>query len=303
MAVYQNIAQTIGNTPIVRLVGFEKKGGAQIFAKLESRNPGGSVKDRIALAMVEDAEKRGVLKPGMAILEPTSGNTGIGLAMVASAKGYEAVLVMPETMSVERRRIIAAFGAKIVLTEGPKANMNGAIEKANEMRDWEPGKYYIPQQFENPANPRVHRETTALEILSALPDLVAFVAGVGTGGTITGVGQVFREKGKSTLMIAVEPAESPVLSGGAPGKHSIQGIGAGFIPKILDKSVMSEIIQVSSEQARTAQLALARVSGIFAGRSSGAALHAATIIAGRLDEGKKVLAMLPDTGERYLSME
>jgi len=302
MATHQNIVQAIGSTPIVRLSAFEPKGGAQLFAKLESRNPGGSVKDRIAKAMVEDAEKRGALRPGMTILEPTSGNTGIGLAMVAAAKGYEAVLVMPDTMSVERRRIILAFGAEIVLTTGSEANMAGAVKRANGMREQEPGKYYIPQQFENPANPRVHRETTALEILAVLPGLDAFVSGVGTGGTITGVGQALRESGKNVLVVAVEPAESPVLSGGAPGRHLIQGIGAGFVPKILDRSVIGRIIQVSSQEAKEAQAALARQSGIFAGRSSGAALFAAIKIASEFGEGKKVLMVLPDTGERYLSM-
>jgi len=300
---YANVIQTVGNTPIVRLTGFEQKGGAQIFAKLESRNPGGSVKDRIAKAMIEDAEKKGALKPGMVILEPTSGNTGIGLAMVGAAKGYEVTIVMPETMSIERRKIISAYGAKIVLTEGAKANMAGAVERAIEIKNGEPGKYFIPQQFENPANPRVHRETTAPEILSAIPDLDAFVAGVGTGGTISGVGQFLRERGKKALIIAVEPEESPVLSGGSPGKHSIQGIGAGFVPKILDRSVISEIVKVNSAQAKEAQASLARISGIFAGRSSGAAVHAAVVVASRLGEGKKVVVVLPDTGERYLSME
>jgi len=300
---HASIISTIGGTPIVRLKSLEKPGGAQLFAKLESRNPGGSVKDRIALAMVEDAERRGILRHGMAILEPTSGNTGIGLALVGAAKGYPVTLVMPETMSVERRKIMSVLGAQLVLATGAQANMKGAVEKANEMRDWEPGKYFMPQQFENPANPRVHRETTAREILAVLPELDVFVAGVGTGGTITGVGQVFREQGKSTLMVAVEPLESPVLSGGAPGKHTIQGIGAGFVPKILDKSVIGRIMQVSGEEAKSAQSVLAKSEGIFAGRSSGAAVAAAMKIASELSEEKRVLAMLPDTGERYLSME
>jgi len=300
---HASIISTIGGTPIVRLKSLEKPGGAQLFAKLESRNPGGSVKDRIALAMVEDAERRGILRHGMAILEPTSGNTGIGLALVGAAKGYPVTLVMPETMSVERRKIMSGLGAQLVLATGAQANMKGAVEKANEMRDWEPGKYFMPQQFENPANPRVHRETTAREILAVLPELDVFVAGVGTGGTITGVGQVFREQGKSTLMVAVEPLESPVLSGGAPGKHTIQGIGAGFVPKILDKSVIGRIMQVSGEEAKSAQSVLAKSEGIFAGRSSGAAVAAAMKIASELSEEKRVLAMLPDTGERYLSME
>lgn len=300
---HASVISTIGGTPIVRLKSLEKPGGAQLFAKLESRNPGGSVKDRIALAMVEDAERRGILRHGMAILEPTSGNTGIGLALVGAAKGYPVTLVMPETMSVERRKIMSVLGAQLVLATGAQANMKGAVEKANEMRDWEPGKYFMPQQFENPANPRVHRETTAREILAVLPELDVFVAGVGTGGTITGVGQVFREQGKSTLMVAVEPLESPVLSGGAPGKHTIQGIGAGFVPKILDKSVIGRIMQVSGEEAKSAQSVLAKSEGIFAGRSSGAAVAAAMKIASELSEEKRVLAMLPDTGERYLSME
>lgn len=311
MAPLQNVTQLIGKTPIVRLSALEN-GGAQIYGKLESRNPGGSVKDRIALFMINDGEKSGKLKKGMTIIEPTSGNTGIGIAMVAAAKGYETLLVMPETMSMERRKIILAFGAKIVLTEGPKANMAGAIQRANELVALEPDRYFMPQQFENPANVRAHRRTTAVEILWRMPDLDVFVAGVGTGGTITGVGQVLREreaalraKGngvKHTVIVAVEPAESPVLSGGAPGKHKIQGIGAGFIPKILDRSVIDRIEQVTSEQAVETKRKLA-LAGFFAGISSGAAAAAAQMLAKELPPEKKVLVVLPDTGERYLSME
>ena len=317
MAPLQNVSQLIGKTPIVRLKALEE-GGAQIYGKLESKNHGGSVKDRIALFMINDAERSGKLKHGMTIVEPTSGNTGIGLAMIAAERGYNIELVMPETMTVERRKILSVFGAKLVLTEGPKANMAGAIERANEIAGSEPGKYFMPQQFENPANVQAHRETTAVEILQRMRDrynmydLDVFVAGVGTGGTITGVGQVLREREAAlrkngqvighTLIVAVEPAESPVLSGGAPGKHRIQGIGAGFIPKILDMSVIGRIVQVTGEQALETMRKLAH-SGFFVGISSGAAAAAAQKIAEELPPGKKVLAILPDTGERYLSVE
>ena len=317
MAPLQNVSQLIGKTPIVRLKALEE-GGAQIYGKLESKNHGGSVKDRIALFMINDAERSGKLKPGMTIVEPTSGNTGIGLAMIAAERGYSIELVMPETMTIERRKILSVFGAKLVLTEGPKANIPGAIERANEIAASDPEKYFMPQQFENPANVQAHRETTAAEILQRMRDrdnrfdLDAFVAGVGTGGTITGVGQILRERevalrknGQAvghTLIVAVEPSESPVLSGGERGKHGIQGIGAGIIPKILDRSVIDVIEQVTTQQAFETKEKLAH-AGFFPGISSGAAVAAAQRIAKGLAPDKKVLAMLPDTGERYLSVE
>ena len=303
MALYQNITQSIGNTPIIRLSKLDSGTGAQIYGKIESRNPGGSVKDRAALFMIEEAERQGLLKPGMKIIEPTSGNTGIGLAMVAAVKGYGTVLVMPENMSVERRNILLAYGASLVLTEGAKANMAGAIEKAKAISEADSGYFFMPQQFRNMANVLAHRNTTAQEILRDLPDLDVFVSGVGTGGTISGVGQMLAEAGKNVLIVAVEPGESPVLSGGAPGKHSIQGIGTGFVPPILDRSVIGRIERVTGGQARAYQRELALKEGIFAGHSSGAAIAAAKRLAVELGAGIKILAILPDTGERYLSME
>jgi cysteine synthase A len=273
---------------------------ADIYGKLEGENPGGSVKDRIALAMVDEAERSGRIEPGGVIVEPTSGNTGIGLAFVAAIKGYKLVLTMPETMSVERRNLLAAYGAKLVLTPGPDG-MRGAVAKAEDIAAKSPGSF-VPQQFNNPANPEIHRKTTAREILSALGQRVdAFVAGVGTGGTITGVGEVLRSKNRDVKIFAVEPAESPVLSGGKPGPHKIQGIGAGFVPGVLNTQIYDEIIQVTSEQAAATTRELALKEGILAGISSGAALFAARKVAKMMGRGKTVVVIIPDNGERYLS--
>ena len=284
---------------MVRLNRVPAEGSSAVWAKLEAFNPMSSVKDRIGLAMVEAAERDGLLTPGATIVEPTSGNTGIGLAMVAAVKGYRLVLTMPDTMSEERRGLLGAFGAELVLTPG-KGGMRGAIEKAEELVS-EHG-YFMPQQFRNPANPEVHRRTTAEEIWEQTGGRVdAFVSGIGTGGTITGVGQVLKEKKPDVRIVAVEPEASPVLSGGGPGPHKIQGIGAGFIPEVLDRGVIDEIIKVSNEEAGAAARRLAREEGLFVGISSGAACFAALDVARRLGEGKDVVVILPDTGERYLS--
>lgn len=297
--IYQDITKTIGKTPIVKLNHLVDGSMAEVFVKLEMFNPGGSVKDRIALHMIEAAEKAGRIHPGDTLVEPTSGNTGIGLAVVAAAKGYKLVLTMPESMSMERRKLLAGYGAQLVLTSAP-LGMRGAIERAEELS--KQSGYFMLQQFENPANPQKHRETTALEILTDFPEgLDAFVAGVGTGGTITGTGEVLKQKMKNLKIIAVEPEASPVLSGGKPGPHMIQGIGAGFVPTVLNTTVIDEIIKVRNEAAFEAARSLAQQEGILAGISSGAAIHAALIIAKKLGAGKKVLAVAPDTGERYLS--
>ncbi len=298
-----SILQAIGKTPLVRLNRLPGKDSAEVYAKLEAFNPMGSVKDRIALAMVEQAEREGKLRPDMEIVlvEPTSGNTGIGLAMVCAVKGYRLVLTMPESMTIERRRLLKALGAELVLT--PKAGgMRGAVDKAAEIAKDDP-KRFMPQQFDNPANPKVHYETTALEVLRDLPDLNAFVSGVGTGGTLTGVGRRFRERGMKVLMVAVEPAASPVLSGGKPGPHGIQGIGAGFVPSVLDQSLIDRIIQVRDEDAKAVARELAKKEGLLVGISSGAAVHAALQIARELGPGKKVVVVAPDFGERYLSTD
>jgi len=301
MNIRSNVAELIGNTPIVKLGRLSAPGAATVLAKLEYFNPGGSVKDRIALAMIEDAEKKGLLKKGSTIIEPTSGNTGIGLAMVAAAKGYKCVLTMPETMSVERIKILKAYGAEIVLTPGAE-RMTGAINKAEELFKKTPGSF-MPQQFKNPANPEIHRKTTAKEILDATDGMIdAFVAGIGTGGTITGVGEVLKKHNAEVRIFAVEPKKSPVLSGGNPGSHKIQGIGAGFVPEILNRKIIDEIIQVEDEDAFKTMDILAKEEGIFAGISSGAAVWAALKVAKTLGEGKIVVTLLPDTGERYLSM-
>ncbi|GIM46076.1 cysteine synthase [Collibacillus ludicampi] len=301
MRVANNITELIGKTPIVKLQHVDE-GFAEVFVKLEYFNPGGSVKDRIALSMIEEAEKEGRIQPGKStIIEPTSGNTGIGLAMVAAAKGYRAILVMPDTMSIERRNLLRAYGAELVLTPGAEG-MKGAIAKAEELLAKEPNGF-MPQQFKNPANVKIHRETTAVEILEAFgDDLDAFVAGVGTGGTVTGVGEVLKEKlGDKVRIVAVEPSASPVLSGGQPGPHKLQGIGAGFIPDILNLKVIDEIIKVDHEDAFETSRQVGRKEGILLGISSGAAIWAGFQVAKKLGKGKKVLVVAPDTGERYLS--
>lgn len=297
----ENILETMGRTPLVEISSKLNKGGAKVLAKIEFFNPGGSVKDRVAAAMVEAAEKAGTLKPGAAIIEPTSGNTGVGLALVSAVKGYRLILTMPETMSVERRALAAAYGAEIVLTPGAEG-MKGAIAKAEALRDSIPGAVIL-QQFENPANPECHYRTTGPEIWEAAGgEIAAFVAGVGTGGTITGTGRYLREKNPEIKIVAVEPDTSSVISGGKPGPHKLQGIGAGFIPKILDVSLLSEVVRVSAENAgETARAAAAR-EGILVGISSGAALWAALELSKRREfAGKTIVTLLPDTGERYLS--
>jgi cysteine synthase A len=300
MRVANNVLELIGQTPLVKLNRIVGKSDADIFLKLEFFNPGGSVKDRIALSMIEEAEKRGELKPGSTIVEPTSGNTGIGLAMVAAAKGYRAVLVMPDTMSLERRNLLKAYGAELVLTPGAEG-MRGAIKKAEEILAENPD-YFMPQQFNNPDNVKIHLETTALEVVEqAGGEIDAFVAGVGTGGTITGVGRVLKEKFPHVQVIAVEPTASPVLSGGSPGPHKIQGIGAGFVPQILDTNIYDEVIQNENEEAFEWARRLAREEGILVGISSGAATAAAIRVARRLGLGKKVIAVSPSNGERYLT--
>ncbi len=287
------------NTPLVRLNRLAGSDCAAVWGKMEGTNPGGSVKDRIALAMIEQAEKDGCIRPGDTMVEPTSGNTGIGLSLVCAVKGYRLILTMPDTMSHERRRLLGAYGAELFLTPGA-LGMRGAIEKAEEIA--RERKCFMPQQFKNPANPRIHEATTGPEIVRALDGKVdAFVAGVGTGGTITGVGRVLRREVPSALVVAVEPADSPVLSGGEPGPHKIQGIGAGFVPDVLDTSVYEEIITIANEEALSTARRLAREEGIFAGISSGANVFAALKLARRLGPGKNVVTMICDTGERYLS--
>jgi cysteine synthase A len=294
----ESVLDLVGDTPVVRLRRLVPEGAATVWAKLERANPAGSVKDRVGKAMIEAAERSGELRPGSVIVEPTSGNTGIGLAMAAAVKGYRLILTMPETMTAERRALLKAYGAELVLTPGEEG-MKGAIARAQEMaRDY---GYFLPQQFMNPANPEVHRRTTALEILEQVGRLDALVAGVGTGGTITGVGEVLRECLPEVLIIAVEPAGSPVISGGQPGKHKIAGIGAGFVPRVLDTSIIDEVITVADGDAWETARRLAREEGILAGASSGAAVWAAVQVALRLGGGKVVVVVLPDTGERYLS--
>lgn len=299
--IYNSVLETIGKTPIVKLHNLIGEDSAEIYCKLESFNPMSSVKDRIALAMIEDAEKSGRLKKGMIVVEPTSGNTGIGLAMVCAVKGYRLILTMPESMSIERRRLLKAFGAELILTPAAEG-MKGAVDRALEICK-ENSNCFMPQQFENASNPEVHMKTTAREILNDVPDLDAFVAGVGTGGTITGVGKVLKTVNPNVKIVAVEPSGSPVLSGGKPGPHQIQGIGAGFIPKVLDLSVVDRIITVTDGEAKSMARELVRREGILAGISSGAALHGAVKIGRELGPGKKVVVILPDTGERYLSTD
>ena len=301
--VYTSITQLIGGTPLVELKNYEaeNKLEAKILAKLEYFNPAGSVKDRIAKAMLDDAEAKGLLKPGATIIEPTSGNTGIGLASVAAARGYKIILTMPETMSVERRNLLKAYGAELVLTDGAKG-MKGAIAKAQELAEATPGSF-IPGQFTNPANPAVHRATTGPEIWADTDGKVdIFVAGVGTGGTLTGVGEYLKAQNPNVKIVAVEPAGSPVLSKGVAGPHKIQGIGAGFVPDTLNTKIYDEIIPVENEDAFTTGRVIARKEGVLIGISSGAAVYAATVLAKRPEnKGKTIVALLPDTGDRYLS--
>ena len=303
--IYESVADLIGGTPLLRARNFRAKNNveAEILAKLEYFNPAGSVKDRIAQAMIEDAEKRGVLKSGSVIIEPTSGNTGIGLASVAAARGYRAILTMPETMSVERRNLLKAYGAQIVLTDGAKG-MKGAIEKAEELAKETPNAF-TPSQFTNPANPEAHKRTTGPEIWEATGGKVDyFIAGVGTGGTVTGVGEYLKSKNPLVKVVALEPADSPVLSAGKAGPHKIQGIGAGFVPDTLDVNVYDEVIAVSNEDAFLYGRQFARTEGALVGISSGAALAAAVEIARRPEaKGKTIVALLPDAGDRYLSTE
>ena len=296
-----SVLDLVGNTPIVRLRRVVKPGGAAVVAKVESVNPGGSVKDRIAVAMVEDAERRGVLRPGATIVEPTSGNTGIGLAMVAAVKGYRLILTMPDDMSVERQRLLSRFGAEIQLTPAIEG-MTGAVYAATELCREHPD-YFMPQQFQNPANPDIHRRTTALEILDGTEGrLDVFVAGVGTGGTLTGVGEVLKEKVPGIRVVAVEPARSPVLAGGKARPHGIQGIGASFVPGVLNRAVIDEIVHVRDEDATGMSKRLAREEGLLVGISAGANVFAAAALAASLPPERLVLTVLPDTGERYLSL-
>ena len=303
MAIYKKITELVGNTPLLELTGYEKKEKleAKIYAKLEFLNPAGSVKDRIAKAMIEKAESDGALRPDSVIIEPTSGNTGIGLAAIAASKGYRVILTMPETMSVERRMLLKAYGAEIVLTEGAKG-MKGAIEKAEELARQTPGSF-IPGQFKNPANPQAHRQTTGPEIWRDTQGKVdIFVAGVGTGGTLTGVGEYLKSQNPAVKVVAVEPASSPVLSKGIAGAHKIQGIGAGFVPDTLNTQIYDEIIPVENEAAFAAGREIARTDGVLTGISSGAAVWAATELAKRPEnKGKVIVVLLPDTGGRYLS--
>jgi cysteine synthase A len=297
---HENIIERIGQTPIVKLNRIPGADDADIWAKLEGFNPGGSVKDRIALSMIEAAEREEKLKPGGTIIEPTSGNTGIGLAFIAAVKGYRLVLTMPETMSLERRQTFQAFGAELVLTPGAKG-MLGSVEEAETILKKNP-EYFMPMQFENPANPEIHRKTTALEIIESLgTEIDGFVAGVGTGGTITGIGEVLRSKKPDIWIAAVEPAGSPVLSGGNPGPHKIAGIGAGFYPGVLNTKIYDEVIPVTDNDAISMVRQLSRREGILAGISSGAAAWAALKVANKLGKGKKIVVVFPDRGDRYLS--
>ncbi|WP_026702318.1 cysteine synthase A [Salibacterium aidingense] len=299
MKVANNITELIGDTPLVKLNSLTGENDADVYLKLEYMNPGSSVKDRIALAMIEAAERDGKLKQGDTIIEPTSGNTGIGLAMVAAAKGYRSVLVMPDTMSMERRNLLRAYGAELVLTPGPEG-MGGAIGKANELAE-EKG-YFMPQQFENQANVDVHRETTGRELLKQVDGQIdSFVSGIGTGGTVTGAGKLLKENYPNLRIVALEPADSPVLSGGSKGPHKIQGIGAGFVPGILDTDVYDEVMTVTTEQSFDFARRAAKEEGILGGISSGAAIYAALEEAKKLGKGKKVVAVIPSNGERYLS--
>lgn len=300
MTVVDNISKLVGNTPMVKLNKLIDKDSAEVYVKLEYFNPGSSVKDRIALNMIEMAEELGLLKEDATIIEPTSGNTGIGIAMIGAAKGYKVILVMPDTMSMERRNLLKAYGAELILTPGAEG-MNGAINKAKELAD-KNEEYFMPQQFKNLHNPDVHRKTTAKEILSQMDNEIdAFVAGVGTGGTVTGVGEVLKNELDNVEIIAVEPEDSPVMSGGKPGPHKIQGIGAGFIPDILNMDIIDNIVKINADDAIRTMRELARKEGILVGISSGAAVYVAIEKAKELGKGKKVVVVAPDNGERYLS--
>ncbi|MDX5475404.1 MAG: cysteine synthase A [Bacillaceae bacterium] len=297
--VANSIDELVGNTPIVKLNRIVEEDMAEVYVKLEFMNPGSSVKDRIALAMINAALNEGLIKEGDTIIEPTSGNTGIGLAMIAAAKGLKTILVMPETMSLERRNLLRAYGAELILTPGPEG-MGGAIRKAEEIAKEK--DLFMPQQFKNEANPEIHRKTTGLEIVEQMGDqLDAFISGIGTGGTITGAGEVLRKKYPNIKIVAVEPNDSPVLSGGKPGPHKIQGIGAGFIPEILNTKIYDEVIKVKNEEAFEYARLTAKTEGLLGGISSGAAIYAALQVAKKLGKGKKVLAIIPSNGERYLS--
>ncbi|UOQ44654.1 cysteine synthase A [Halobacillus salinarum] len=299
MRIANNVSELVGQTPMVKLNGSADENSADIYLKLEYMNPGSSVKDRIALSMIEAAEKANELKAGDTIIEPTSGNTGIGLAMIAAAKGYKSILVMPDTMSQERRNLLRAYGAELVLTPGAEG-MKGAIKKATELQ--EQHGYFMPQQFNNEANPEIHEKTTGPEIVEQMGDqLDAFVSGIGTGGTITGAGKVLKKHYPDIKIYAIEPDTSPILSGGDPGPHKIQGIGAGFVPEILNTDIYDEVHQVSTEEAYAAAREAARKDGILGGVSSGAAIHVAKQVAKKLGKGKKVVAVIPSNGERYLS--
>lgn len=297
--IYNGILELVGKTPVLKVNSLVEENSAEVYVKLEKFNPGGSVKDRAALGMIEKAEKEGLLKPGVTIVEPTSGNTGIGLAMIGKLKGYKVIIIMPETMSKERRDLIKAYGAELVLTEGSKG-MKGAIEKALEYE--KQGRYFIPQQFENIANPEKHYATTAEEIFEDINDLDYFISGVGTGGTVTGVGKNLKEKISGLKVVAVEPSKSPVLSGGNPGAHKIQGIGAGFVPGNYDSSIIDEVVQVTDEDAFKTAKDFAAQEGVLIGISSGAAVFAAIELAKKVGKGKKILAIAPDGGEKYISM-
>lgn len=297
--IYNGILELVGKTPVLKVNSLVEENSAEVYVKLEKFNPGGSVKDRAALGMIEKAEKEGLLKPGVTIVEPTSGNTGIGLAMIGKLKGYKVIIIMPETMSKERRDLIKAYGAELVLTEGSKG-MKGAIEKALEYE--KQGGYFIPQQFENIANPEKHYATTAEEIFEDINDLNYFISGVGTGGTVTGVGKNLKEKISGLKVVAVEPSKSPVLSGGNPGAHKIQGIGAGFVPGNYDSSIIDEVVQVTDEDAFKTAKDFAAQEGVLIGISSGAAVFAAIELAKKVGKGKKILAIAPDGGEKYISM-
>ncbi len=301
MALYNNVLEAIGHTPLIKLSRLSSDEAAQIYGKCESFNPMHSVKDRIALAMIEDAERAGLLTHDKYVIEPTSGNTGIGLAMVCAAKGYQLKVTMPETMTEERRKLLKAFGAERILTPGAQG-MGGAVARAEEIMRSDP-RAYMANQFQNPSNPKIHMLTTAREIMNDLAQVDALVAGVGTGGTLTGVGEELKKRNPETKVVAVEPARSPVLSGGSPGPHRIQGIGAGFVPKVLNKGVIDQIIEVEDSQAIHYARELALKEGLLCGISSGAALCAAIQVAGDLGTGKNLVVILPDTGERYLSTD